>query len=111
MKDKDLKFDRNIHVLYSKPCKKEIIKTIKSHYPKDLVDKIRGKVQLQYLEFLNYLPTNLGEKKNRFNGIGGTYDSIAIFSYYKVCEDKPCFNEIEKMIQDIFLPSFKNLNL
>ena len=46
MKDKDLKFDRNIHVLYSKPCKKEIIKTIKSHYPKDLVDKIRGKVQL-----------------------------------------------------------------
>lgn len=67
MKDKDLKFDRNIHVLYSKSCKKEIIKTIKSHYTKDIVDKIWTEVQLQYVEFLNYVPINLDRKRKRYN--------------------------------------------
>ena len=33
MKDKELKFDRACHVLYSKPCKKEIQAGIALHYP------------------------------------------------------------------------------
>jgi len=47
--------------------KKEIIKTIKSHYTKDIVDKIWTEVQLQYAEFLNYVPINLDRKKKRYN--------------------------------------------
>lgn len=34
MKNKDLKFDKSCHVLYSKDCEKEIKKKIALHYPK-----------------------------------------------------------------------------
>ena len=33
MKDKKLLFDRSCHVLYSRPCKKEIQSKIALHYP------------------------------------------------------------------------------
>ena len=33
MKDNELLFDRKSHVLYSKPCKKEILAKIALHYP------------------------------------------------------------------------------
>ena len=33
MKDRELQFDRSCHVLYSKPCKKEIRAKIALHYP------------------------------------------------------------------------------
>ena len=33
MKDRELQFDRKNHVLYSKPCKKEIRAKIALHYP------------------------------------------------------------------------------
>ena len=33
MKDSELQFDRSCHVLYSKPCKKEILAKIALHYP------------------------------------------------------------------------------
>ena len=33
MKDNELQFDRKSHVLYSKPCKKEIQAKIALHYP------------------------------------------------------------------------------
>ena len=33
MKDDELPFDRSCHVLYSKPCKKEIQSKIALHYP------------------------------------------------------------------------------
>ena len=33
MKDNELLFDRKSHVLYSKPCKKEIQSKIALHYP------------------------------------------------------------------------------
>ena len=33
MKDSELQFDRSCHVLYSKPCKKEIRAKIALHYP------------------------------------------------------------------------------
>ena len=33
MKDNELLFDRKSHVLYSKPCKKEIRAKIALHYP------------------------------------------------------------------------------
>lgn len=33
MKDEDLQFDRTCHVLYSKPCKKQIRAKIALHYP------------------------------------------------------------------------------
>ena len=43
MKDKKLLFDRKSHVLYSKPCKKEIRAKIALHYPDAEREAIWGK--------------------------------------------------------------------
>ncbi len=109
MKDTDLVFDRNCHVLYSKPCKKAILKYVKIHYPKDKVDEIFTKIQLKYIDYLKDYRTDLGGKKNMHNGVGGTYDSIAVFCYYEIMKDVTSKEEIEKLYEDLFLGSFKKL--
>lgn len=48
-------------------------------------DAVWEKVQRQYAAFLSDWCTDLGGKKNYHNGTGGTYDCIAILSYYVVC--------------------------
>lgn len=87
MKDNELLFDRKSHVLYSKPCKKEILAKIALHYPEAERETVWEKVQRQYADFLSDWRTDLGGKRNFHNGVGGTYDCIAIMSYYTVCAD------------------------
>ena len=41
MKDSELQFDRSCHVLYSKPCKKEILAKIALHYPEAEREAVR----------------------------------------------------------------------
>ena len=71
MKDDDLQFDRSCHVLYSKPCKKEIQLKIALHYPEAERETVWEKVQRQYAVFLSDWHTDLGGKKNFHNGVGG----------------------------------------
>ena len=80
MKDKKLLFDRSCHVLYSKPCKKEILAKIALHYPEAERETVWEQVQRQYADFLSDWRTDLGGKKNFHNGVGGTYDCIAIMT-------------------------------
>ena len=72
MKDKNLLFDRNCHVLYSKPCRKEIRAKIALHYPATERETVWEKVQRQYADFLSDWRTDLGGKRNFHNGVGGT---------------------------------------
>ena len=109
MKDNELPFDHKSHVLYSKPCKKEILAKIALHYPEAERETVWEKVQRQYVEFLSDWRTDLGGKKNFHNGAGGNYDCIALFSYYVVCKEKTSLAEIEEMEGNLFLPAFKNL--
>ena len=91
MKDNKLKFDTSCHVLYSKPCKKEILAKIALHYPAAEQEVVWEKVQRQYVAFLSDWRTDLGGKKNFHNGAGGTYDCIAIMShvsFYKSIVDQ-----------------------
>ena len=97
MKDNELPFDRKSHVLYSKPCKKEIRAKIALHYPEAEREAIWEQVQRQYVVFLSDWRTDLGGKKNFHNDVGGTYDCIAIMSYYLVCKAVTSFREIEEM--------------
>ena len=83
MKDSELQIDHSCHVLYSKPCKKEILAKITLHYPEVEREAVWEQVQLRYAELLSKWRTDLGGKKNFHNGVGGTYDCIAIMSYYK----------------------------
>lgn len=105
MKDSELQFDRTCHVLYSRPCRKEILAKIALHYPEAEREAVWEKVQRQYVEFLSDWRTDLGGKKNFHNGAGGTYDCIAILSYYAACRTVTSFREIEEMEENLILPS------
>ena len=109
MKDKNLLFDRSCHVLYSRPCKKEIRAKIALHYPEAEQETVWEQVQRQYADFLSDWRTDLGGKRNFHNGVGGTYDCIAIMSYYTVCEAATSFREIEEMEENLILPTFRRL--
>ena len=109
MKDDELPFDHKSHVLYSKPCKKEILAKIALHYPEAERETVWEKVQRQYVVFLSVWRTDLGGKKNFHNGVGGTYDCIAIMSYYVVCKAVTSFREIEEMEENLILPTFRKL--
>ena len=110
MKDSELQFDRTCHVLYSKPCKKEILAKIALHYPEAEREAVWEKVQRQYVEFLSDWRTDLGGKKNFHNGAGSTYDCIAILSYYAACKAVTSFREIEEMEENLILPSRDKLS-
>ena len=109
MKNSELGFDRNCHVLYSKPCEKEIKSKIAAHYPEKLREEVWTRVQKQYVDFLKDWRTDLGGKKNFHNGKGGTYDCIALMTYYVCCKDVTSFREIEEMEENLILPSFRKL--
>lgn len=109
MKNKDLVFDWNVHVLYSKECEKILKKKIALHYKKEQINEIWEKIQLQYVDFLNDWRTDLKGKENFHNGKGGTYDCIAIFAYYVVLKDVTTFKEIEEIEEELVLHNFKKL--
>lgn len=109
MKDNELQFDRSCHVLYSKPCKKQLLAKIALHYPEPQRGTVWEQVQRQYVAFLSDWRTDLGGAKNFHNGAGGTYDCIAIMSYYVVCKAVTSFREIEEIEEALILPSFRRL--
>ena len=109
MKDHELRIDLSCHVLYSKGCKKEIQRKIALHYPPRERENVWERVQRQYAAFLSDWRTDLGGKRNFHNGAGGTYDCIAIMSYYAVCRDVASFHEIEEIEENLILPSFRRL--
>ena len=109
MKDSELQIDRSCHVLYSKPCKKEIRAKIALHYPAAEREATWEKVQRQYINLLSDWRTDLGGKKNFHNGVGGTYDCTAIMSYYVGCKAVTSFREIEEMEENLILPIFRKL--
>ena len=109
MKDSQLQSDRTCHVLYSRPCKREIRQKIALHYPREQRETVWEQVQRQYVAFLADWRTDLGGKKNFHNGAGGTYDCIAILSYYVVCKAVTSFREIEEMEENLILPAFRRL--
>ena len=110
MRDNKLQFNRSCHVLYSGACKKEIQAKIALHYPETERKAVWERVQRQYVEFLSDWRTDLGGKKNFHNGAGGTYDCIAIMSYYAVCRDVVSFREIEEIEENLILPTFRKLS-
>ena len=109
MKDSDLKFDRSCHVLYTKPCKKQIQEKIARHYPPEEREAVWTRVQEKYVQFITDWRTDLGGKKNFHNGCGGNYDCVALMAYYTVCKSVTSLAEIEEMEGELFLPAFRKL--
>lgn len=109
MKDNELVFDRNCHVLYTKRCKKGILEKIARHYAPEEREAVWERVQRQYVDFLSDWRTDLGGSKNFHNGAGGTYDCIALMAYYVICKSATDLAEIEEMEANLFLPAFRKM--
>ena len=110
MRENELRIDLSCHVLYSKPCKKQIQKKFALHYPVQEREGIWERIQLKYVEFLSDWRTDLGGKKNFHNGAGGTYDCIALMAYYVICKGRTNLTELEEMEGELFLPAFRLLS-
>lgn len=110
MKDSELQFNRSCHVLYSKACKRQIREHIDMHYPQSAREAVWNQVQQLYVDYLSDWRTDLGGKRNFHNGVGGTYDCIALMAYYVVCKDVTSLAEIEAMETALFLPAFRILS-
>ena len=50
-------------------------------------------IYLSLIHIFSDWRTDLGGKRNFHNGVGGTYDCIAIMSYYVVCKAVTSFRE------------------
>ena len=110
MKNNQLPIDLTCHVPYTKQCEREIRKSIAAHYPPEKQDEIWEKVKAKYIDFLSDWRRDLGGKRNFHNaGAGGTYDCIALMSYYVVCKDVTDLSEIERMEGNLFLPAFRKM--
>ena len=109
MKDRELPIDRGCHALYSRPCKRQIQAKIALHYPSGQREGVWERVRRQYADYLSDWRTDLGGAKNFHNGVGGTYDCIALMSYYTVCRAVTSLAEIEEMEGELFLPAFRRL--
>ena len=115
MDEKLLNFDREKHILYSKNVKSLILDKLNKRYSKEEATLKWDKIQNQYVSYLSTLPY-LGGKGCRHNGVGGTYDCIALFSYYQVEKDsiylsdtKKAIDELYEMNNALFLPSFARM--
>ena len=97
MKGNELQFDRSCHVLYSKPCRREIQQKIALHYPEAEREAVWERVQRQYVDFISDWRTDLGGRKNFHNGAGGNYDCVTLMAYYVVCKEVTSLAEIEEM--------------
>ena len=113
MKDSKLQFDRKVHVLQSP---RTVFQDMQERDTCENCPSLScgrtggwGSVQRQYADFLSDWRTDLGGKKNFHNGTGGTYDCIAIMSYYTVCKEVSSLPEIEEMEENLILPSFRKL--
>ena len=109
MKDNELPYSTAKPCAVFKVFKKENPGKIALHYPETEEEGVREKAQRQYAVFLSDWRTDLGGKKNFHNGVGGTYDCIAIMSYYVVCKAVTSFREIEEMEENLILPTFRKL--
>ena len=110
MKGNELQFDRSCHVLYSKPCRREIQQKIALHYPEAEREAVWERVQRQYVDFISDWRTDLGGRKNFHNGAGGNYDCVTLMAYYVVCKEVTSLAEIEEMEGNLFLPTFRILS-
>ena len=112
MQEKELRFDRKKHLLYSKTVKSVIQKHLAAHYPPQQAQQYWEDTQRAYVDMLDLIPY-LGGKKN--GQAGSVYDCAALFAYYQAVPDKPDLAEFGQMNDELFLPtlqrgSFADLN-
>lgn len=101
MEDKELRFDRAKHVIYTPKAKAVIQGLLKRDYLPAEAEELWEKIQLQYAAYLEDEPALGGLKLS-----AGVYDSILVFAYYVTVPQKPAPEDIQQEIYSIFMSGF-----
>lgn len=104
MKDSELNFDRSCHVLYSKPCKKQILEKIALHYPPEKREEIWTGVQLKYIDFISDWRTDLGGSKIFITERAGTMTASPLWRITSYAGRLQAFPKLRKWKGTFFLP-------
>ena len=107
MNDKELQFDREKHILYSREAKQVIRDRLAARYGPEQAEQLWEQTQKNYLRFVDSIPYMGGQKNPQS---GSVYDCAALFAYYEAVPDKPTLAELEQMNLDLFLPPFERLS-
>ena len=95
--------------LYSKNCKKYVYECIKEYYQENS-DSVFKEVNSQFKLFVSELPKEWQADKNFHAKQAGTFDCIMLMAFYKICKDKVSVKRIEKINNDLLLPSYRKLS-
>lgn len=107
MKEKDLKFDRKKHCLYSGKSKRLIRKYLSEEFGKERAEKLWEKIQLKFVEYVNDCP-DMGGKKN--SHAAAIYGSLLVFAFCETAVPDKRIEELQPLIYKIFMEdSFKML--
>ena len=98
----------NKHLPISREMEAIMKKHLSSKFSEEEAEEYWKKVLTQYEVFLKDLP-DLGGKKSRHNGPGGTYDCISLFAYYEALNHEPGMDELYEMNCEVFLPEFRKM--
>lgn len=79
---------------------------LKTRYGEPQSQKIWGEVCEQYNEYMKDLPDYGGKKNPHAMGI---YGAVLIFSLYPLLPDHPPVEELQDIVQETFMASFKKL--
>lgn len=105
MKDREVRFDRKKHILYSRHAKKVLRGWIRKEYGHE-AEKVWDGVQRQYMRFLEDAPDYGGKKSPHATQI---YDSILLFAYCTAEPKKHSLEELQPVSFEIFMASFRTL--
>lgn len=107
MKERELKFDKKKHCIYSRKSKKLIIEYLYSLFGRDMAEELWEKIQLKYVEYVNDFP-DVGGKKN--NHAAGIYDSLLVFAFCETAVPDKSIEELQPLVYKIFMEdSFRML--
>ena len=106
----EVTYDESIYYPYTEPCKALINQLLNGKYSLEEAELLASQINESYINYLKKFNRNLGGKSNSRNGVGGTYDCIALCCVYELCKDKVSLMDIEELEKKLFLTTFKKLS-
>lgn len=102
IKESELVFDRNKHVIYPKSYGKKVRKWLRGRYA-DQSEKIWEQTQLNYAEILRDEPFHGGRDAGHKLSI---YGAALVFALYRALPDRPPPSELQDFCYDLFMSPF-----
>ncbi len=107
MKDSELDFDRERHLIYPRSYKKKVRRWLKHRYSAQ-AEGIWEQTQINYADILRDEPYYGGKDAGHVFSI---YGAALIFALYRALPDKPPVSELQDFCYDLFMSPFRRLGM